>query len=251
MSTAPPPAPTFPPFVLARGAVTFNFDDARRTVGGYAFGRKALQLNPMPANAGTPLGALDRAAWSCATYDFQPSDLGPLNFFDIIVSIGLSSQIKEWAIAGMLEVAPFVTEAIAHIPFHQTFWDLSATDVQQLPPGSAAWWMNRAVELLVPVYGVQFTVAHKTLHHKRPWLFPLIDNETESVLPYRDSWIIIHDDLNNHSAQFEALEEFVAAEVASRGGVPLTRLRMHDILVWTSVKGQRGNANAAGKAMGF
>ena len=35
--------------------------------------------------------------------------------------------------------------------------------------------------LAVP--GVAFTIAHKTLHHKRPELFPLLDNVTEQVPP--------------------------------------------------------------------
>ena len=242
---------TFPPLVLAQGKVTVTFEDARRIVGGYAFGREPLRLGKMPTIAGQDPGELDRARWSCAIYDFQPSDQGPLNYFDIIVSIGLSSQIKEWAIAGMLEMAPFVTEALAHIPLDKTFWDLPPAEVKQLPDGSNAWWMNHAVKLLVAVHGVQFTVAHKTLHHKRPLLFPLLDNETVTVLPYKDSWTIIHDDLANHCAQFEALEQFVAKEVATRGGVQLTRLRIHDILVWTSVKGKSGNASAAGAALGF
>jgi hypothetical protein len=241
----------YPPLHLAGGAVTYSFADARQTLGGYAFARSDLNLNPLPAEAGAVPSPMDRPTWSSAIYDYQPSDLGPLNFFDVIVSVGLSSRIKESAIAGMLEMAPLVSEALDHIPLHQTFWDLSAADVRTLPAHSHAWWMYRAVELLDSVPDVAPTVAHKTLHHKRPWLFPLLDNETMTVLPYKESWTMIHDDLSGHAAQFAALEQWSADESATRESLPLTRLRTHDILVWTDVKRQRHDARAAGEALGF
>ncbi len=244
--------PLAPPFVLAEGKITFSLEEARQTVGGYVFARQPLPLSYQPVVSGeTAPEEMTRARWACAVYDFQPGDLGPLNYFDIVVSIGLNSQINTEAIAGMLEIAPLVSEAIAHVPVSQTFWELSVDEVAEIPSDSSAWWMNRAVELLVAVDGVGPTVAHKTLHHKRPWLFPLLDDETTKYMRYVDSWNVIHRDLTNHDAQFQALEQFIADEVASRGGVPLSRLRIHDILVWTTMQGQRIMARDAGAALGF
>lgn len=246
---AEPPAS---PFVLAEGKITFSLDEARQTVGGYVFARLPLPLSYQPVVAGaTAPEEFRRARWACAVYDFQPGDLGPLNYFDIVVSIGLNSEIRPEAIAGMLELAPYVSEAIAHVPLSHTFWELSADEVAETPSDSSAWWMNRAVELLVSVDGVEPTLAHNVLHHKRPWLFPLLDNETLKSMRYVDSWNIIHRDLTNHDAQFQTLEQFIADEVASRGGVPLSRLRIHDILVWTTMQNQRHMARDAGAALGF
>jgi hypothetical protein len=80
---------------------------------------------------------------------------------------------------------------------------------------------------------VAHAVSHKTLHHKRPELFPLLDNKTiGNYLPYASSWKIIYDDLNAHAQQFAALENWFAGEAAKRGKAGLTRLRMHDIILW-------------------
>jgi hypothetical protein len=52
--------------------------------------------------------------------------------------------------------------------------------------------------------------------------------------------------------QFEVLEQFIAEEAALRGGIPLTRLRIHDILIWTFVvKEQWMDARASGAVLGF
>ena len=51
--------------------------------------------------------------------------------------------------------------------------------------------------------------------------------------------------------QFEVLEEFIAEEAALRGGIPLTRLRIHAILIWTFVVMDQWMARAAGVALGF
>jgi hypothetical protein len=47
-----PSVPAVPPLVLAQRNVTYSFDGARQTVGGYAFGRGPLALNNQPAITG-------------------------------------------------------------------------------------------------------------------------------------------------------------------------------------------------------
>ena len=55
---------------------------------------------------------------------------------------------------------------------------------------------------------------HKVLHHKRPWLVPLLDNKT--VKPIRaaaadagacGSWQLIYDEIHAHAEHFQALAD--------------------------------------------
>ena len=70
-------------------------------------------------------------------------------------------------------------------------------------------------------------------------------------MPYLESWKIIHDDLNNQAAQFEELEGWFAERVVELGGIPLTRLRMHDMLLWLAIREVADEAINDGKQMGF
>jgi hypothetical protein len=45
-------------------------------------------------------------------------------------------------------------------------------------PDSPGWHLWRCWTLLMGVTGIDVARAHKILHHKRPKLFPLIDNQT-------------------------------------------------------------------------
>jgi hypothetical protein len=77
--------------------------------------------------------------------------------------------------------------------------------------------------------------AHVTaaLHHRRPDLFPLIVRTTRwHLLPHvreGDSGVeaVIHRELRANAAAFARLD----TELASLG---LTRLRLHDVLLWLS-----------------
>lgn len=237
--------------VLAGGNADCTVQDAARAIGAYAFALTDLQHTCLPKGAGPSPVATKRARWSYKMYDLQKATAGRLTYNDLIVSIGLSSQLKEWAIAGMLEVMDEVSDELDWILEGTTFWGLPDVDHKTATPKSTVWRMWRAVELLDAVHGVGFTVAHKTLHHKRPELFPLLDNETVKYLPYKKSWTMIHDDLATYAAEFAALEKWFAGEAKERNGLPLTRLRMHDIIVWLKVKKQWSEAVNAGTELGF
>jgi hypothetical protein len=45
---------------------------------------------------------------------------------------------------------------------------------------------------------------------------------------------VIHRELRANAAAFAALEHAVAGLLAHDGDIPLTRLRLHDVLVWLS-----------------
>ncbi len=237
------PAPTAKrPLILAGGQITCSLSDAGRAIGAYAFATTPLKPGQMPAAVGPGPTAVERARWSAEIYDFQRPTPGPLTYNDLIANIALSSQIKEYAFSGMLAVMGEVNVELNAIPVGTTFWNLPNADHKAALRRTDLWRMWRAVELFDAVPGVAFTIAHKTLHHKRPELFPLLDNVTEQVLPYGASWTLIHKDLTTQSEAFAALEEWFAVEAKNRKRPSLTRLRMHDIIVWLT---QRDRARAA------
>jgi Family of unknown function (DUF6308) len=80
---------------------------------------------------------------------------------------------------------------------------------------------------------VGVAITYKTLHHKRPWFFPTFDNETLAVMRRCGRpWQTLHVELTSQAKQFEHLEQWFAAQAIERGGTCLTRLRIHDILLW-------------------
>jgi hypothetical protein len=147
----------------------------------------------------------------------------------------------------MLAVADEVADALARIPVDTTFWGLPAVAIGAVPAaaGSVGWCVWRAWEVLMGVPQVNVAVAHKTLHHKRPWLFPLLDSQTEPLYPH-GAWAAIHSELTSQATQFGELEGWFAALAAERVGVSLTRLRLHDILSWGDAAGQRAALDGAG-----
>jgi hypothetical protein len=52
-------------------------------------------------------------------------------------------------------------------------------------------------------------------------------------------WQVLHDELTDQAGQFTYLEQWFAAQATNRGGVHLTRLRLHDILLWANTRGER------------
>jgi len=87
--------------------------------------------------------------------------------------------------------------------------------------------------------------VHKVLHHKRPHLFPLLDNETVKLIrpAARAAGCglrqLIHSELQAHEDAFAGLERDVSVIAGDVGGVPLSWLRLHDILGWMEATGQR------------
>jgi hypothetical protein len=49
-------------------------------------------------------------------------------------------------------------------------------------------------------------------------------------------WLTIHTDLSRHDQEFDELEIWFATLAATRGGNPLTRLRLYDIILWTLLR---------------
>lgn len=180
----------------------------------------------------------NRGAFAYRTYDCVPAaPTHRIEEVDVLVANGLNAQMRAEEIAGVLAYSEDVSAELARIDENAAcFWDLSRDEVQTKPPDDAspAWQVWRAWTILMGVEGINIARTHKILHHKRPSVFPLIDNKTIDLLDRgRSAWAAIHDDLTTTPSAWVRLETTVNALLASKGGVPLTRLRMHDILLWT------------------
>lgn len=77
----------------------------------------------------------------------------------------------------------------------------------------------------------------------------MLDGTTVERIGAEGAWGRIHDDLVAMPDVWTELEERFAAEAERRDGVRLTRLRLHDILVWTDATGDWDAARDAGRAL--
>lgn len=220
---------------------SYDANKARSVILGYAFGeREQAWTSPSGQPVGEmPNSDLRRANWAYRSYDCVPSSPGPITAMDVLVVNGLNGQVGSEQTLAIMAVAPLIDEALSAAPTDLAFWDLPYAELGELPPSpeSAAWPLWRAWWLLMGVEGSAIAVTHKLLHHKRPRLFPLLDNKTaDLLLPTNDEgatlWQQIHSDLTTTSAEWEDLERWFAQHAAERGGVALARTRLHDILLW-------------------
>jgi hypothetical protein len=157
---------------------------------------------------------------------------------------------RMWAhtVAALLAVANDVSEPLRLIPDGIFYWDLPESEVRRPgPEGSTSWHVHRAWSLLMGAPFVNIAVCHKTLHHKRPDVFPLLDRRTVKQLPKGSAWPAIHRDLNEAPAEFADLERRFATLAAANGGVALTRLRIHDVLLWCDASSVTDAARKAGR----
>ena len=215
------------------------FHDALAVIVGYCLGPEPMSWTGSPVGVGEDLGARQRRAFAYQTYDcIAGSDASDLTPVDVLVADGLNAQMRSKDIAGVLAVAGEVSTQLARIDEDTNFWSLSRDDVAKRPhdEASLAWPIWRAWTILMGVDGIDVARAHKILHHKRPTVFPLIDNQTINLLNAEESaWGAIHDDLSSTSDGWSKLEEAVAEVLVPSGGPALARLRLHDILLWTRV----------------
>lgn len=241
---------------LAGGKVTYELDEAEAVLAGYAFGTDpTTRWKPVrgPGYGGAP-GSDPAPLWPYRTYDCVPPSPGPqVSAADVVVCAGGSAEASVRLVAGVLAVADEVSEALARSP-DVPFWCLREADIAHGAHTPAedtpAWWMHRASWLLLGVDGMRPASSHKILHHKRPDLFPLLDSETRKVLASRDPWHAVWSDVTGlPAAQLTELTRRFAVLAAESGTVPLTRLRVHDVLLWCHAHRQREPAAKAGAAL--
>lgn len=223
------------------GRESYLVETVRQVLAGYAFKTERIDFDPGTRTAvGDPPVLEPRPVWGYRSYDCVPADSGALTDRDLLVSAGLNGRVDSKAFLSLRAAEPEVSRALQAIPDEQTFWDLDAKDIAGLPGRrTGAWSVWRAWWVLMCTPDVGLALTHKVLHHKRPALFPLLDNQTVAALPPGRAWLSIHQELTEGAAEFEDLENWFADQAVERNGVRLTRLRIHDIVLWCSVSKER------------
>ena len=224
---------------------SFDIDQVKNVLAGYAFATRELRFRPpksMPLGETPDLSAVPR--WAYRSFDCVGSTSGPLSDGDLLIAAGLNGRLSSEKFLAMRAVAPLVSDALASMPADQTFWDLHRDHIKAVPPeGSPAYGLWRAWRLMEGTPGIGVALSHKTLHHKRPRLAPLIDGKTVK----RTGWIGIYDDLQSQASEFADLEDWFGDLAIRNSGVAISRLRIHDILLWCSVTGELDRAERAGR----
>ena len=219
-------------------------------VAGYCFGREALGTKAPPDEAvGPPLSSRQVGAFAYRTYDcIAPGPTDTLDPIDVLVANGLNARMPASATGAVLSVADEISAVLKEIHPSETFWDLPRDHILSAPDeGSGpAWHLWRAWTILMSIHGIDIATTHKILHHKRPKFFPLIDNQTKKKLAPH-SWLIIYENLKDNPSGWQQLETDIATEARNRSHVALTRLRLHDILLWTHVTGRATTAQRLGQ----
>ena len=238
MTAAVTPSPWL---IVGQGEAKYSQFEAENVLAGFAFGTTSLtwQLKvSSPASrllAATPR-ATNRSMWAYRTYDCLPNSPHAFSMTDLLAVAALDAGAGAEQYLAMEAVLPDLNEILAHIDLSQTFWTLPQEHLgTKLPPeGEPSWWLWRAWALLMGLDNVGPAITYKTLHRKRPRFFPIFDNQTVHKMGGTLAWQVLHDELTKQSTQFSHLEQWFAVEATKRGGVHLSRLRIHDILLWAA-----------------
>lgn len=242
--------------VVLAEAISYSIDEARQTLAGYCLALKAFRWSP--PRRSRSFGERPREEyvprWAYSTYDDLPANRHrpEVREIDILVAAGLNARIGSKEFAALRAVCSEAFDALAMVPLDVTFWNLPRSEVKHPPQGSDAWWLTRAWWLLEGARDVGPARAYKVLHHKRPLLVPLLDNETlrpikaaAEAAGHGNTWVQIHDDLTHQKLLFGELESWFNSLPGHR--LPLHRLRIHDVLLWCHVAGERNDAARAGR----
>jgi hypothetical protein len=247
-----------PPFRLpSTGRADIPWDDALAASLGYARAKRPLFITRTPTYPDGVTASVP--AYAYGAYDcVAPSEDDEFAWLDVLVVDGLNGKLDQRKITALKHAAdrawPHVRESIRRAD-GRPFWRLPAEEAaRRPPPGSAGEALDHAWQECMATGSVKTALTHKLLHHKRPDLFPLIDRKTGRRLKKQTDrqrvglWAVVHQELTDNDAQFTALEAAFARLVAAEDDVPLTRLRLHDILLWLIAAGWWDHAVSHGRA---
>jgi hypothetical protein len=237
-----------PAFELpSAGPAPLPWDTALAAVLGYARGRRPLRYRSPIEREGrwvqVPAFGYDR-------FDRRPVPAGPLGDDDVLVAEGLHGRLdrSDWAAvrAALDDVQPRADAATARAA-GRPLWELPDDELSVLgEPGT----VGAALRDLGEPPGPQGRYVVAALHHRRPDLVPLVTRTTwlpvVAHLREGDSGgaAVVHRELRANEVPFAALEETVGALL----GAPLTRLRLHDVLLWLSATLRLSAAVELGRA---
>ncbi|WP_369141006.1 hypothetical protein [Modestobacter versicolor] len=240
--------PGRPAFELpTAGPDPLPWDTALAAVLGYARGRRPLRYRSPIEREGRWVQV---PAFGFERFDRRPVPAGPLGDDDVLVAEGLHGRLDPdgWAAVrrALDDVQPAADAAVAHAA-GRPFWELPDDELSVLgEPGT----LGAALRGLGEPPGPQDRYVVAALHHRRPELVPLVTRTTWlPALPHLregDSGVaaVVHRELRANAAAFGALED----EVGRLLGHPLTRLRLHDLLLWLVTTLRLPAAVALGRA---
>ncbi|MDA8311088.1 MAG: DUF6308 family protein [Actinomycetota bacterium] len=220
----------------------YTEDEAKLVLAGYAFGERSLMWRGDSRAPHLQRRATTQARWAYRAYDCHPSKTTQISIEDITITAALDSRITSDVVLAVLAVAPDVSQRMTSAMAEPAFWNLTRKDLERHDPGSHAAMLWEAWMLLHGVVGADVAIPHKILHRKRPSYFPLLDGNTVLAYDRGRAWSGIWQDLNDHPDQFESLECWFSKLPQTRSGVPLERLRIHDILLWAHLASNQYDA---------
>jgi hypothetical protein len=243
---AGPPALDLP----SAGPDPIPWDTALAAVLGYARGRRPLRFRTPDHPHGRWFSVL---AFGYERFDRQPVDGGPLGDADVLVAEGLHGRLDPaaWAAvrAALDGMAP-LADALTGRAAGRSYWQLPAEEVAVLAEPGTVGAVLRGIREHAEDAGVRPDLVTAALHHRHPRLVPHVDRTTRRQLwPHvveGDSGLeaVVHRELVANAAGFAALEAAAAVLLddgpggtggsQTSGGVRLTRLRLHDVLLWLS-----------------
>jgi hypothetical protein len=192
--------------------------------------------------------------WGYRTYDCIPASAGDdFSDVDILVASGLNGQLNITAVGALQVAVRRAATWLAHAARARTdFADLARGELADDPPhDTIGWALTEAWRQMMATPDIGIALTHKVLHHKRPPLFPLLDNLTaEALSPApegRNAWQQIHAEISSARDAFEELRNWFNEEAAARNGAALSLPRLHDILLWLHSARQWEYALAAGR----
>jgi hypothetical protein len=233
------------------GPEPLPWDTALAAVLGYARGRRPLRFRSPTDRDGR---WVDLPAFGYERFDRRPRVDGVLGEDDILIAEGLHGRLAPDAWSAMKsaldDVRPLADAAVDRAAA-RPFWELPDDEFSVLAEPGTVGAMLREIGLhCTQAPGVRPKYVAAALHHRRPDLFPLLVRTTLwQLLPHvreGDSGVdaVIHRELRANAAAFERLE----TDVAMLLGAPLTRLRLHDVLLWLSSSLRLAHAVQLGRA---
>ncbi len=241
-----------PPLSLpSAGPDPIPWDTAVAAVLGYARGRRPLWFR----SPGRPEGRwVQIPAFGYERFDCRQRVAGPLGDDDVLVAEGLHGRLDPagWAAArSALDDVGSLADGAAARAGGRAFWELPPAEVSLLEEPGTVGAALRAIGRRGA--GRQRDHLPAALHHRRPDLVALLDTTTRRQLaPHLeegDSGVeaVVHRELLANGEAFDALETVASGLLTATGGVPLTRLRLHDVLVWLSGSLRLTHAVALGR----
>ena len=229
------------------GPEPLRWDTALAAVLGYARGRRPLRYRSPIEREGRWVQV---PAFGFERFDRRPVPDGPLGDDDVLVAEGLHGRLDPdgWSAVrrALDDVQPGADAATAHAA-GRPFWELPDDEVSVLgEPGT----VGAALRELGEPPGPRDRYVIAALHHRRPELVPMVTRTTWlQLVPHLregDSGVaaVVHRELAANAAAFAALEDEAAALLQH----PLTRLRLHDVLLWLSASLRLPAAVTLGRA---